>query len=127
MALMIGTLLLAFAACKKTPGTIGNDLISDSEYIVPYYTDTVEIVCYSYIDSVSTKNTNNVLLGSMKDPVFGNSEAGFYSQFRLSLAGQNFGDNPVLDSLVLQLSVANYYGDTNVLQTVHVYELTDTL
>lgn len=127
LALMIGTLLLAFAACKKTPGTIGNDLISDSEYIVPYYTDTVEIVCYSYIDSVSTKNTNNVLLGSMKDPVFGNSEAGFYSQFRLSLAGQSFGDNPVLDSLVLQLSVANYYGDTNVLQTVHVYELTDTL
>lgn len=127
LALMIGTLLLAFAACKKSPETIGNDLVSDSEYIDVYYTDTVEIMCHSYFDSVSTKNVSYALLGSMKDPVFGNSEAGFYSQFRQSLAGQSFGANPVLDSLVLQLSIANYYGDTTVMQTVHVYELTDTL
>ena len=127
LALMIGTLLLAFAACKKSPETIGNNLISDSNYIVPFHTDTVEILCHSYLDSVSTRNTSHVLLGSMKDPVFGNSEAGFFTQFRLSLTGQSFGDSPILDSLVLQLSVANYYGDTNVLQTVRVYELTDTL
>lgn len=127
MALMIGTLLLAFAACRKSPETIGNNLISDSNYIVPFHTDTVEILCHSYFDSVSTRNTSYSLLGSMKDPVFGNSEAGFFTQFRLSLAGQSFGESPVLDSLVLQLSVANYYGDTNVMQTVRVYELTDTL
>ena len=78
LALMIGTLLLAFAACKKSPETIGNDLVSDSEYIDVYYTDTVEIMCHSYFDSVSTKNVSYALLGSMKDHVFGNSEAGFY-------------------------------------------------
>lgn len=127
LALMIGTLLLAFAACKKSPETIGNNLISDSNYIIPFHTDTTEILCHSYFDSVSTKNTNYALLGSMKDPIFGNSEAGFFTQFRLSLAGQSFGESPMLDSLVLQLSLSNYYGDTNVLQTVRVYELTDTL
>lgn len=127
LALMIGTLLLAFAACKKSPETIGNNLISDNDYINVYYTDTVSIECHSYFDSVSTRNTSNALLGSMKDPIFGTSEAGFYSQFRLSLAGQSFGDDPIVDSLVLQLSIANYYGDTNVIQTVHVYELADTL
>ena len=127
LALMIGTLLLAFASCKKSPETIGNNLISDNDYIDVYHTDTVEIVCHSYFDSVSTKNVSYALLGSMKDPVFGTSEAGFFSQFRLSLAGQSFGTNPVFDSLVLQLSIANYYGDTNVMQTVHVYELTDSL
>ena len=124
---MIGTLLLAFGACKKSPESIGNDLISDSNFIVPFHTDTTEILCHSYLDSVSTKNTSYSLLGSMRDPVFGNSEAGFYTQFRLSLAGQSFGESPILDSLVLQLSVGNYYGDTNVLQTARVYELTDTL
>ena len=124
---MIGTLLLAFAACKKSPESIGNNLISDSNFIVPFYTDTTEIVSYAYFDSVSTKGTSYALLGSMKDPVFGNSEAGFFTQFRLSLAGQSFGENPVLDSLVLQLSLSNYYGDTSVLQTARVYELTDTL
>ena len=121
LALMIGTLLLAFAACKKSPETIGNNLISDSNYIIPFHTDTTEIQCHSYFDSVSTKNTNYALLGSMKDPIFGNSEAGFFTQFRLSLAGQSFGESPMLDSLVLQLSLSNYYGDTNVLQTVRVY------
>ena len=124
---MMGMLLLAFAACKKSPETIGNNLISDSNYIGVFHTDTVDIICHSYNDSVSTKNVSYALLGSMKDPVFGNSEAGFYTQFRLSLAGQSFGSTPVLDSLVLQLSIGNYYGDTTVLQTVHVYELTDTL
>ena len=127
LALMIASLILAFSSCKKSPETIGNDLISDSDYIGVYHTDTVEIVCHSYFDSVSTKNTSYALLGSMKDPVFGTSEAGFYSQFRLSLAGQSFGVNPVLDSLVLQLSVANYYGDTTVFQTAHVYQLSDSL
>ena len=124
---MMGVMLLAFGACKKSPQTIGNDLISESAYIDVFHTDTEELFCPSYFDSGGTKNTTNVLLGSMKDPVFGNSEAGFYTQFRLSLAGQNFGVDPVIDSLVLQLSITNYYGDTNVMQTVHVYQLTDTL
>ena len=127
IALMIGTLIFLFSSCKKSPETIGNNLISDSNYIDVLKTDTIEIVCHSYLDSVNTKNANNALLGAMKDPVFGITEAGFYTQFRPSVAGQNFGSQPVLDSLVLQLYIAGYYGDTSVMQTVHVYELTDTL
>lgn len=127
MALVMGTLVLAFASCKKSPETIGNNLISGDDFIDIFHTDTAAIVCHSYWDSVNTTNANYALLGSMKDPVCGTSEAGFFTQFRMSLAGQSFGTAPVLDSLVLQLSVGGYYGDTMVCQTVHVYELTDTL
>lgn len=127
MALMIGTLLLAFASCKKSPNTIGNNLIEESEYIDIYHTDTVAIICHSYLDSVNTTKPSIALLGAMKDPVFGNSEAGFFTQFRFSVAGQSFGANPVLDSLVLQLSLTGCYGDTLAFQTVHVYELADSL
>ena len=127
IALMIGTLFLIFASCKKSPETIGNNLISGDNYIGVHYTDTVEIECHSYHDSVATRNVTNALLGSMKDPVFGTSEAGFYTQFRPSVAGQSYGSNPILDSLVLQLYISGYYGDTTTLQTVHAYELTDTL
>ena len=125
LALMIG--IMAFASCKKSPETIGNNLISDDNYIAIYHTDTTEITCHSYFDSVATNNASNALLGAMKDPVFGNTEAGFYTQFRPSVAGQSFGSNPVVDSLVLQLYVVGYYGDTTIMQTVHVYELTDSL
>lgn len=124
---MIGSLVLAFASCKKSPDTIGNNLISDDNYIGIFKTDTVEVVCHSYRDSVNTTNVSTALLGAMKDPVFGHSEAGFYTQFRFSVAGQNFGANPVLDSLVLQLYISGYSGDTTTLQTVHAYVLDDTL
>ena len=127
LALLIGTLLLTFASCRKSPNTIGNNLIGESEYIDIYHTDTVAIVCHSYLDSVNTTNPSSGLLGATKDPVFGTSEAGFYTQFRFSVAGQSFGNNPVVDSLVLQLCLTGCYGDTMAWQTAHVYELADSL
>ena len=127
LTLMIGTLALAFASCKKSPETIGNNLISDNNYIGVYHTDTTEIICHSYFDSIATGNATSALLGGMKDPVFGATEAGFYTQFRPSVAGQSFGNNAVMDSLVLQLCVSGYYGDTTVMQTVHAYTLMDSL
>ena len=120
-------LILAFSACKKTPDTIGNDLIDDNNYINVFYTDTLQVFSHSYFDSIGTKNVRFALLGSVNDPVFGLTEAGFYTQFRFSSAGQNFGSAPVFDSLVLQLALSNVYGDTTTLQTVHVYELTDSI
>lgn len=127
IALMIGALALAFASCKKSPDTIGNDLLSEEDYIGIYHTDTLTMVCHSFLDSVSTKNVINGLLGSMNDPVFGLSQAGICSEFRFSAAGQLFGADPVVDSLVLQLYLTNYYGDTTQWQTVHAYSLMDTL
>ena len=125
--LMIGALLLALAACKKSPETIGNGLISDDNHIGMYHTDALELVCHSYLDSIGTKNVSNGLLGSINDPVFGLSQAGFCTQLRFSAAGQNFGTNPIVDSVVMQLYLSGYYGDTTTWQTVHAYQLTDTL
>ncbi len=125
--LMIGALALAFAACKKSPETIGNGLISDSDYIGTYHTNQVELMCHSYLDSIGTKNVSSGLLGSMNDPIFGLTQAGFCSQLRFSSAGQRFGENPVVDSIVLQLYITGYYGDTTTWQNVHVYMLADTL
>lgn len=127
IALMIGALALAFTACKKSPETIGNGLISDNDFISMDHTDTLTMVCHSYIDSIGTKNVNSGLLGSMNDPVFGLSQAGFCTEFRFSAAGQLFGENPIVDSLVLQLYLTGYYGDTIQMQTVHAYSLVDSL
>ena len=96
-----------------------NNLLNENNYIGVLRTDTTEIVCYSYLDdSIGTKNVSYALLGSSLDPVFGLTQAGFYTQFHLSTAGHNFGESPILDSIVLQLCVSNYYGDTSVMQTV---------
>lgn len=127
IALMIVALAWALPACKKSPETIGNGLISDSDYISIAHTDTLTMVCHSFLDSIGTKNVNYGLLGSMNDPVFGLTQAGICTQFRFSAAGQMFGANPVVDSIVLQLYLSGYYGDTMQTQTVHAYRLVDTL
>ncbi|MCF6341987.1 MAG: DUF4270 domain-containing protein, partial [Bacteroidales bacterium] len=75
-------------------------------------------------DSIKTDEKSKSLLGSVMDPVFGSSVAGIYSQFKLSVSGQDFGENPVLDSLVLQLYYnGSSYGDTNTPLVVHAYEM----
>ena len=127
LALVAAALVLAFSSCKKMPHTIGNDLIDDNNYINVFFTDTAQVTCHSFLDTIGTKKVRYALLGGINDPVFGLTEAGFYTQFRFSSAGQNFGSAPVLDSVVLQLSLARVYGDTTAWQTVHVYQLTDSI
>ena len=117
-----------FVSCNKKPEQIGDNLQPGDSYIDVYYTDTSFVYGYSIIeDSIRTDNPASVLLGSIQDPVFGRTTAGFYTQVRLSTNGHDFGDNPQLDSLVLQLVYSGYYGDTTTLQRVHVYEVEEKL
>lgn len=127
LTLVLGALVLLTFSCKKSPNTIGNNLIDSNSYIGVFHTDTTLTVCHSFLDSIGTKKVTYATLGSMKDPVFGSTCAGFYTQFHLSSSGHSYGEDAVFDSLVLQLYVNNYYGDTTTLQTVHVYQMTDTL
>ncbi len=111
-------------SCTKKPERIGDNLQPDQNNIELFYTDTVSIVAYSVPeDSIRTDSPSNILFGSMKDPVFGTTMAGFFTQFRLSTNGHSFGANPQLDSLVLQLAYSGHYGDTTTAQTMQVFEL----
>jgi hypothetical protein len=115
-------------SCNKNPEKIGDNLQPDRNQIQLLKTDTTTIVAYSVIDdSIRTDEASNMLLGSIKDPVFGTVVAGFYTQVRLSTNGHSFGTNPQLDSLVLQMAYSNYYGDTTTLQTLQVFELEEDL
>lgn len=96
----------------------------DIDNITIFFSDTAFIVSYSEIeDSVRSDETPSNLLGSFKDPVFGTSSAGFYTQVRLSSNDVNFGTSPVFDSLILSLAYNGYYGDSTVPQKVIIYEL----
>lgn len=122
------TLSLLSFSCSKTTNTIGNGLISEGDLIAAYYTDTVEISCHSTtIDSIVTKGMSTLLLGSMMDPVMGSTNANIFTQLHLSSTNQRFGTAPVIDSVILQLAYSGYFGDTTTLQTLHVYELADSL
>ena len=126
--LIISVLVVLYTACSKTTESIGNGLLSENDHIGAYYIDTLQLNCHSErIDTLHTKGLTTVLLGSMMDPVMGLTDANLFTQLHISSTNHYFGDSPIIDSVVLQLAYAGYYGDTTTIQTVHVYELADTL
>lgn len=127
-ALFISILALISISCNKTTENIGDGLLPEGDHIGACFTDTLQITCHSeIIDSMATKGMNTVLLGSMMDPVMGRTEANLFTQLHLSSSNHSFGSNPVIDSVVLQFDISGFYGDTTAMQTVHVYQLTDSL
>lgn len=126
--LIISVLVVLYSSCSKTTESIGNGLLSENDHIGAFYCDTLQLNCHSeQIDTLFSKGLTTVLLGSMMDPVMGLTNANLFTQLHLSSTNHYFGDNPVIDSVVLQLAFTGYYGDTTTMQTVHVYELDDTL
>lgn len=120
--------VIILTACNKKPEQIGLGIIPDIDRANLFFTDTISISAYSLReDSIRTDEPSNNLLGSIYDPVFGTTTAGFYAQFALSTNGHDFGSNPQLDSLVLQLAYSGYYGDTTTDQRIRVYEISEQL
>ncbi|MBC8315880.1 MAG: DUF4270 domain-containing protein [Bacteroidales bacterium] len=124
------SLLVVFivVSCKKDPYEIGLELLPPSDTLYVSKIDTVTVVAYSEImDSIRTDELPSLVLGSIVDPVFGKTTASFYTQFLLSSEQIDFGVNPRLDSLVLILYYGTYYGDTNTLQQLRVFEVSEDI
>ena len=128
------TLLLIFGlisftfSCRKKESQIGLEEIHSSEYLNGI-TDTFSILTYTIEeDSTITDNPANVILGSYVDPEFGEMEAAFYTQWRIATINPDFGDPStiVIDSFVLALEYAGYYGDLSP-QEFEVYELDEDI
>lgn len=129
--LLILSLSLLFASCEKEAGQIGYIIQPEDSRLDIGYSDTSSVYGYSIpADSVRSDKLTSSALGVTNDPVFGSTKASFYTTFNLSINEKDFGDNPTLDSLVLQLYYQGAYGDTNNTLSVNVFEMTgssDTL
>lgn len=119
------------SACSD-PSTVGIDVVPDASGGNTFYTDTITIET-NVIREDSLQTDEGIALfnlaGSYTDPVFGLSRASFYTQFRLpnNNANFSFGSSPVLDSVVLTLAYADYYGDTVTQQQFEVYRLDEVM
>ena len=105
--------LISFSACKKTPEKIGNDLQPTNSYITVDFTDGQDFVTSTFtVPYLSTKQLGYAFIGNMNDPVFGNSNYDFFTQYSLSTSSLYWGDGAVADSVVLCMAYNGYYGDT---------------
>lgn len=111
-------------SCIKSPNKIGAEILPEDSKLKVHKTDTTTVYAYSeVVESVRSDELIYNYLGSIVDPVFGSTIAGIYTQFSLSSLGHDFGSNPQLDSLILQIAYKGYYGDTNSTLIAHAYEL----
>jgi hypothetical protein len=124
VVIVLSLFITIFVSCTKTPNKIGAEIMPDDSQLKVFWSDSSSLYAYSEtVDSIRSDNLPYNYLGSVADPVFGSSIAGIYTQFGLSTLKHDFGPNPQMDSLILQLAYAGYYGDTTSILIGHAYEI----
>jgi hypothetical protein len=125
--LFIVIISISFLFSCEEPDIIGLEVQPSNDKLNVQFTDTNTLTTYSVReDSIRTDETQYNLLGTFIDPVFGQTYASIYTQFRLSSDNVDFGANPVLDSLILTLDYEDFYGSIlkyDGLQKIKIYEL----
>lgn len=124
-------------SCKKkdSQSPLGLDVQPENDLLGITVTDTASIFMHTQrIDSVRTYNDQYKYLGSIQDPVFGQTHASIYTNFSIvnNLTNVSFGSNPVLDSSEIVLAYAGadagqYAGDFNPEMTYDVYLLNEVI
>lgn len=121
-----------FFCCTDPTGVGAGYLKEDQANVV--FVDTLTILAQTVKgDSVQVFSPlgalSRHLFGRMVDPLFGVTEAGYYSQFVPDSNGTIFINKPIIDSIVLVLPVdtIGFYGSRNQSYTMEVYELDESL
>jgi hypothetical protein len=122
-----GLMLLGVASCTNSD-EIGLNLTPPGERF-KYVVDSTTVITAATLrqDSLTSEKREICLLGSMNDPVMGQTTASLMTQLRLSSNDVDFGVNAVIDSAMLLMKYAGYSGDTSGIQKVRIYELTKDL
>lgn len=119
---------LLFTTCKDDSNSLGLEIQPPNDKLQVVTSDTSTVIAYSQVvDSIKTDETSKSMLGSMVDPVFGQTTASFYTQFRLGQTAISFGSLPLPDSLVLKLDYDGFYGDSAAAMTIRVFELDEQI
>lgn len=104
---LILILLLGIVSCEKDFEDIGVDLVDNNKFSVG--DTTIEIIAYneniekSRVDNNDASRAPLSLLGVSNDSDFGHLKATLISQLSLPTFGVNFGENPTVDLVVLDI------------------------
>lgn len=95
-------LVFVFASCDDDFNSIGGELVGGQLDALPRY--EAGVVAYNKkLDAVQTNNLPSHLFGVYKEPVFGLQTANVLTQLSLTTPAPGFGNEPVVDSVVLTL------------------------
>lgn len=124
----IAAAVLAASSCVENDRTMGQSLVPD-EYNLALGTKTFDLPVTNRIsDSTQASNTNNMLIGTLSDPIFGTITANSASYILPYSDSTDFGDNPELLSAYMTLQIDSTYcledNQKGIHQRIHIYKLT---
>jgi len=127
VALVAAFACVLLSGCKEDT-LVGSNIIPGGDFLNGTFTDTLTLRTVTVKeDSLRTHNLERYLLGAMQDDMFGKSYAGVYTQLRLTSYGLDFDASAGVDSAVLSLAYAGYYGDKTTPHSVRVYRMVQPL
>jgi len=111
--IFVVSVLVSIWSCDDDFIETGSGLINTIELPPLYETDNV--IAYSKrVNRVQTNNLNVYTLADFQDPAFGNFKSSLLTQVLLSNPNNDFGTDPVLDSVVLTLPFFSRQTDTDI-------------
>ena len=103
--IIICLVLFSIYSCEKDFTSIDSDVIN-SENAVNFETKSIEYPILTHtkrVDPVQSNNLPSFLLGYYNHPVFGESSSSFVGQMVPENYSPEFGESPVLDSVILTI------------------------
>ena len=117
--------ILAIVACDQDFNSIESDVIGLKNFNTGSY--PIPIISYNKkLDSLRINNLSATLLGVYNDPVYGQTSASIITQITPTEFNTSFGDNPVIDSVILTIPYYNKVISTDAGGNT-VYSISDSL
>lgn len=118
-------IILAIVACDQDFNSLESDVIGLKNFNTGSY--PIPITSYNKkLDSLRINNLSANLLGVYNDPVYGQSKASIITQITPTEFDTSFGDNPVIDSVILTIPYYNKITSTDAGGN-SVYSISDSL
>jgi Domain of unknown function (DUF4270) len=116
-------LILSFVACDKDFSSLESDVLGEENNNFTTGSFMSSIVAYNKkLDSLQINNLPSTVLGVFNDPAFGQTTASIVTQISPMAFGPDFGDNAVLDSVILNIP---YYSKAIIADST--YTISDSL
>ena len=121
----LGLVVGLIAVSCTDPNTIGLEIQPTSDNIIISSASFEGISSNTESeDSLRTDEAKNLILGEIsQDDIFGQSNAGFYTQILLTENNINLGDNPIVDSVIMAYTYSGFYGDLEGLDDIWMMNL----
>jgi hypothetical protein len=123
-------LVTVVSACKKEDSFFGFQPENNNDILNAVKVDTITLITSTVRElKQRSDNTTLALCGANNDSIFGVSRAGFNTQIRLNASNLTFNDaaNVVVDSVVLSLEYAGFYGKKDASLSFNVYQITEDM